>query len=123
MKNLLAVLLLTLSANAYADTADIIWNEPTTRTDGSELLLTEIAGYKLYINSVPYKDPLTNVILIKNTSKTITFIGENIINLTTIDIDGRESPFSPDIVISGKSSPNYPDVTITITIELSDNIN
>jgi len=113
MKKLLTTTVLLASFSVLADTANISWTPPTERTDGTPLPQSEIAGYYLYV------DKIQSPTLITDTSTSLSFTGTKIINLTTIDTEGRESQYSPDISISGKALPNYPDVTITITIEIS----
>ena len=115
-KKLLLTLLLLISASAYADTANISWEAPIAREDDSDLLPSEIGGYRIYLNKT---DPIDIPATVS--TYTMAIVGEKVLNMTTIDTAGRESAFSPDITLNGKSNPSAPDVTVTITIEINTN--
>ncbi len=77
------------------------WIAPAEREDNTALLLSEIASYKIYYsstqgqytNSVPVNDSTATGHTFTNfSSGTYYFV------ITTIDTDGRESKYSPEVV-------------------------
>lgn len=118
MKKLLLTftLLLTLSFNAFADVANGTFVAPIKRIDNSTLDISEIAGFQVYKNDVPYGE------LLPNTATTFTipwFSQDKTLTMTTIDTEGRESDHTAPITLDGKGNPGEPiigNITITISI-------
>ena len=87
-------------------TADInlSWAAPVEREDNAPISLSEIAGFKVYFGTV--QGQYTNNIVINDGSAvghTLTSlpVGDTYyFVLTTLDTEGRESQFSPEVVIS-----------------------
>lgn len=81
--------------------AVLSWAAPSTREDNSELKLSEIAGYRIYygvetgkyVGVINVDDPTA-------TENKLTGIpsGAYFVAMTTIDVDGRESVFSQEVV-------------------------
>lgn len=88
------------TSDGTATVAAISWVAPTTRTDGSPLPLSEIAGFRIYRGTDP-----NNLILVKDIndpgatdfSVTESQPGTYYYALTTYNIYGLESNFS-DVV-------------------------
>jgi len=86
---------------ALAETVQLGWNMPTTREDGTPITPGEVASYTAYINDVesvadiPGADTLLIIALQS---------GDQILTMTTIDIDGRESMPSNAVLLSGIDS-------------------
>ena len=83
-----------MGAEALADIA------PTTRADGTPLSLADISGYKIYYGDV--SGTYVDVVSVDDstvTSMTITDLptGAYYVVMTTYDVDGRESGYSPEI--------------------------
>ncbi len=87
-------------------TADIYlsWAAPVEREDNAPISLSEIAGFKVYFGTV--QGQYTNNIVINDGSAvghTLTSlpVGDTYyFVLTTLDTEGRESQFSPEVVIT-----------------------
>jgi len=87
-------------------TADInlSWAAPVEREDNAPISLSEIAGFKVYFGTV--QGQYTNNIVINDGSAvghTLTSlpVGDTYyFVLTTLDTEGRESQFSPEVVIT-----------------------
>ena len=94
------------STNKNSTAADInlSWAAPAEREDNAPISLSEIAGFKVYFGTV--QGQYTNNILINDGSA----VGHTLTNLpvgdtyyfvlTTLDTEGRESQFSPEVVIT-----------------------
>ena len=85
------------AAPATTGSADLAWQIPTTRTDGSPLALSEIAGYRIYIGSS--SDNLSMIVDLNDgtaTRYTVSDLasGSYFFSVTTYDTDGNESAFS-----------------------------
>jgi hypothetical protein len=97
-KSLLFIAILFLSLNTYGAEFLFSWTAPTQREDSSSLLLSEIAGYRIYYGTTS-KD-YTNSIFVSNSSATNYLVtgltGKNYFVITTIDTDGRESLYSSE---------------------------
>ena len=107
---LLFIALGLFAAVAAADDK-ITWKIPTARTDGAALAVTEIAGYRLFVDDVLIADN------IPATSTTITVSvnpGKRVFKMQTVDKDGREGPFSAPVSADIKGPPNAP---VILTIE------
>ena len=77
------------------------WVAPAEREDNTAILLSEIASYKIYYSST--QGQYTNNIVINDSTATgHTFTnfssGTYYFVITTIDTDGRESKYSPEVV-------------------------
>lgn len=83
--------------------AGLTWSVPTEREDGSVLAFSEIAGYRIYygLESGIY----TGKIDINNHTTTQAQLSslpsdKYFVVITTIDTDGRESVFSPEVEVN-----------------------
>ena len=81
---------------------NLSWAAPSAREDNSSISLSEIAGYRVfygktqgqYSNSISINDGTTTDYTLANLpTGTYYFV------LTTLDTEGRESQFSPEVVI------------------------
>ena len=116
MKKLLPIILLA-SFSVLADTANITWTAPTERENNVLLPQSEIASYNLYLNKVLIVKGIPTIA----STYTVEITGDSVLNMTTVDTDGRESVPSPDLFISGKGLPGYPTVEVTVTIKVNTN--
>jgi len=81
----------------------VTWLAPSARSNGDPLSLAEIAGYQIhygtkagnYPNQVDVNDPTAESTEIAGLTS-----GTYYLVLTTIDSDGRESSYSPEIVVT-----------------------
>ena len=89
--------------NSTVADARLSWAAPAEREDNSSIFLSEIAGYQLfygkvqghYTSSITINDgTATGYILASLPTGTYYFV------MTTLDTEGRESQFSPEIVIT-----------------------
>lgn len=77
------------------------WDPPMSRTDGSSLGVSEIAGYRLYLGERPGE--YNRVIDIEDPRQTTTILTElepdktYFIAIATVDLSGRESPKSREL--------------------------
>jgi hypothetical protein len=83
--------------------ADLSWVAPTERVDGSVLVLSDIAGYRIYYGLEP--GVYHNQIDVNDHTATQVQLsgllsGEYFIVMTTIDTNGRESSFSQEVEMS-----------------------
>ncbi len=81
----------------------VTWSAPSARANGDPLSLSEIAGYQVYYGTKAGNYP--NQIDVNNpTAESIEIAGLTsgtyYLVLTTIDSDGRESSYSPEIVVT-----------------------
>jgi len=119
MKHLIASLLILMSVAVNATTVTYNATPPTTRVDGTPLLATEIAKYKVY-------EYLNGTLV--NTYESATFpitgndlpVGAISAQTSTVDTHGQEGPKSP--IINVHYPPQAPSgfagkITITIEIE------
>ena len=91
---------LTVVVNGLAETtasASLSWEIPTSRTDGSPLVVNEIEGYRIYMGSS--SEDLGMVVDLNDytvTRYSVTGLssGSYYFSVTTYDTDGNESPFS-----------------------------
>lgn len=78
------------------------WQSPSTRSDGSPLSLSEIAGYNIYYSQQPGQ--FSNSVYVKGGYKMQVTIeglasGRYYLTMTTIDDLGLESNFSSQLVV------------------------
>lgn len=91
----------TVSAEPGA--IEVYWSAPAEREDNSPLSLSEIAGYRLYygtrqgdyLNTIEVDDNVTWAYRITDLTA-----GTYYIVLTVYDVDGRESLYSDELVVS-----------------------
>ncbi len=91
---------LSIIVNGISDptgSADLSWQIPTTRTDGTALALSEIGGFRIYMGST--SENLTMIVDLENgatTSYSVTGLaaGSYYFSVTTYDADGNESQYS-----------------------------
>ncbi len=85
-----------------AGSAALSWKAPVVREDGTDLPLIQIAGYRIYygleagkyLNKIDIDDGLATEGQLTNIPK-----GTYFVVMTTIDIDGAESVFSPEVKV------------------------
>ena len=94
----LAAFSLTVSSSApQTGSVSLSWVAPTTRSDGTPLSMSEIAGYTLYYgssagnysNSIQIDDPFTTSVTMADLP-----VGTYYFVMTTRDVDGQESGYS-----------------------------
>lgn len=81
----------------------VTWSAPSARANGDPLLLSEVAGYQIYYgtkagnypNQINVNDPTAESTQIEGLTS-----GTYYLVLTTIDSDGRESSYSPEVVVT-----------------------
>lgn len=81
----------------------ISWVAPSEREDGTPILLSEIAGYRIYYGTSvgEYSNPI-NILDGAATAAeldSLSLSGSYYIVITTVDLDGRESRFSQEVSI------------------------
>jgi hypothetical protein len=81
--------------------ASLTWVAPSEREDNSPISLSEIAGYRIYYGTAPgdyqyeveindaYND-VADINLLQGTYYAV---------ITTVDVDGRESVFSEEVIL------------------------
>jgi len=91
------------SASGVSTAATVSWVAPSEREDNSGLSLSEIAGYRIYygVESGNYQSHLD----VSDGSAVQAQISEipsgtYYVALTTVDVDGRESMYSSEVVIT-----------------------
>lgn len=106
MKKLL--LLALISTSAFADTVSLSWTTPTLREDGTALLASEIANYRISwtIKNVAQTDILAAGTATSYTLNTGTLAGRVCAVLRTVDTDGLES--MPTNAACRNARPNPP---------------
>ena len=95
-----SLLSMSIIVNGIPDptgSADLSWQIPTTRTDGTPLALSEIDGYRIYMGTT--SENLMMIVDLNNgttTSYSVTSLasGSYYFSVTTYDADGNESPYS-----------------------------
>jgi len=88
---------------AGADGAALTWKAPVVREDGTDLPLIQIAGYRIYygveagkyLSNIDVDDGLATAGQLTNIPS-----GTYYIVMTTIDISGLESAFSPEVKVT-----------------------
>lgn len=90
------------SGDGVAAAVTIDWAAPAARADGSPLLLSDIAGYKVYYGKAP--GDYSNSLEVKDsTSQSMTVSvapGLNYFVVTCLDTAGRESTYSKEFKIT-----------------------
>ena len=79
------------------------WSAPAQREDGSALSMAEIAGYRVYYGATQgsYTDEVViNTASTMNVTLSDLAAGTYYIVVTAVDVDGRESAFSREVVRS-----------------------
>ena len=89
--------------NSTVADAKLSWAAPAEREDNSSILLSEISGYQVFYGTV--QGQYTSSVTINDataTSYTLTNLptGTYYLVMTTLDTEGRESQFSPEVVIA-----------------------
>jgi hypothetical protein len=90
----------TAPATSGTGSFKVNWTAPVSRADGSPLLPSEIDGFRIYLGKAPgaYASSV-NVADGTAESATVTNLasGTYYLVMTTYDVSGRESPYSPEI--------------------------
>ncbi len=89
------------SSQAATGSATLSWTAPVARADGSPLSLADIEGYRIYYgtstgnypNSVDINDGSAVQLTLNNLP-----VGTYHLVMTTYDVAGRESVFSPEVI-------------------------
>jgi len=85
---------------AQAGSFTLNWAAPATRTDGTPLSLADIDGYRIYYGDSAGSYP-NSVNIADGTAQTATVTGvpagTHYVVMTTYDVGGRESGYSPEI--------------------------
>ena len=98
----LIILILLFTQNLLAQDILISWKAPVEREDNTALLISEIKQFNIYwgLASGDYQNTIpinlnfaTSYDFVSAPSKTLYFV------MTTIDTDGRESVYSPEVMI------------------------
>jgi len=91
------------TGNGGMNTLGVSWTAPSEREDGSPLSLSEIASFRIYYgikagdyqNQIDIDDPSVVSAQIEQLPS-----GTYYLVMTAIDADGRESSYSPEIVVT-----------------------
>jgi Putative Ig domain len=89
------------TAPSTSGTLDLSWTAPTTRSDGTPISLAEISGYRIYYGSRSgtYNTPVNvNDGSVQTTTLTGLAPGSWFLVMTTVDTNGLESAYSPEVV-------------------------
>lgn len=100
--SLLLIVIYSLGSVARADTLNLTWVAPLQRVDGTVLLPSEIAGYKLNWSVKGTTQPEKTVTGTSYALDTGTLIGRTCVTLATIDTDGLISDPSPQVCRNAK---------------------
>lgn len=106
MKRIAIMLAMIMSNVVMADTANLSWQAPTSRTDGTPLDPTEIASYTLMMNDqVLFQsvDGQSTTITVDNLDS-----GEYCFQMNTTDTEGRSGPFGDAVCKTVKAGPSAP---------------
>ena len=91
------------ASSLAGNSLSLTWVAPAAREDGTGLSLSEIAGYRIYYGTEPGNYP--NRIDINDGSADQAEIpglqpASYYVVVTTVDVDGRESSFSQEVVVT-----------------------
>jgi len=126
----LVVLLLSVAPFAFADESSNTFEAPTTRVDNSVLLPEEIAGFDVKLNGTILKStemlpPTDNKYSLPGSARSFKVRadpGEHVINIVTVDTEGRRSTDGVDIPFTAKAPPSEITkvgvVKVTVTVEI-----
>ena len=91
------------SGGSSSSSAKLSWVAPSAREDNSVLVLSDIAGFRIYygVTSGDY----SNTVDIDDHTATQTVLaglpsGTYFVTVTAVDVDGRESTYSAEVVIT-----------------------
>ena len=90
-------------ASTVINLLGISWTAPSEREDNSALSLSEIAGFRIYYgteagdyqNQIDINDSSSSQAQVEDLAS-----GTYYVVVTTVDTDGRESLYSPEVVIT-----------------------
>ena len=91
------------SSSSSSSSAKLSWVAPSAREDNSVLVLSDIAGFRIYYGAS--SGDYSNTIDINDHTATQAVLaglpsGTYFIAVTTVDVDGRESSYSAEVVIT-----------------------
>ena len=86
---------------AFAESKLLTWTAPTEREDGTPLSLSEIHSYTAYVSEGNNSHAITDISSIDTSLMITLYPGDNTINMTTVDTEGRESARSNDVFLAG----------------------
>jgi len=101
MKYLMMIAALLCSPALYAVEVVVQWDAPTEREDGTPLSLSEIHSYTAYVFEGANSHAITDIPSIDTSLMITLYPGDNTINMTTVDTEGRESARSNDVFLAG----------------------
>ena len=90
-------------SSSSSNSAKLSWVAPSAREDNSVLVLSEIAGFRIYYGAS--SGDYSNTIDISDHTATQAALdglpsGTYFVAVTTVDVDGRESTYSAEVVIT-----------------------
>ena len=91
----------TFPGGASTGGFSLSWTAPISRADGTSLTMGEISGYRILIGQSPGVYPTTVLVndgTLTTTTITNLYIGNYYVVMTTLDVDGLESAYSPPII-------------------------
>ena len=94
---------LSSNSSSGSNSAKLSWLAPSAREDNSVLVLSDIAGFRIYYGAS--SGDYSNTIDINDHTATQAVLaglpsGTYFIAVTTVDVDGRESSYSAEVIIS-----------------------
>lgn len=113
---MLAVLLVTgvLSAPlVQADTINVTWTAPTTRTDGTPLAASEIGKYEVFSDGAYVQEVGAGMTTLDFTMTS----GQHCLQMRTVDTDGRAGPLSAEKCFTILAPPNQMTINVNVVPE------
>ena len=91
------------SSTDLNSSAKLSWVAPSAREDNSVLVLSDIAGFRIYYGTS--SGDYSNTVKINDHTVTQAVLdglpsGTYFVAVTTVDVDGRESTYSAEVVIA-----------------------
>jgi len=91
------------NSSSSPNSAKLSWVAPSAREDNSVLILSEIAGFRIYYGTS--SGDYSNTIDIDDHTATQAVMagipaGTYFVAVTTVDVDGRESLYSAEVVVT-----------------------
>ncbi len=91
------------SGAASSNAVNLTWVAPSEREDGTGLSLSEIAGFRIYygaksgdyLNTIDVDDHTATQAVLAGIPSGTYFVA-----VTTVDVDGRESSYSSEVVVT-----------------------
>lgn len=129
---IILTILMTVVPFAMAQESNHSFKAPTSRVDNTELLPEEIGGFDIKVDGVIMSSsqmtpPTTEKYSISGTSRSFTvdlLPGNHIINIITVDTEGRRSNDGAGISVDAKAPPSamtvddIGNIRVTVTVEI-----